>query len=364
MSTTIIGFFKNQDSYYEAIWQKIRHWKDAKRAIGIRFAKYEVPVWHRGHIVYHETRFRAVVTFETHDGRIVSRQCSAQDWPIYAISPQEKTWEVKALQGSKSTKAEKTYTTSLSECNCPAYRHNSGLIKGFCKHQLMLMPELLEKPYLKQGIYSYPWKKPTLLKTGYSPAPGFHLQQESSDYGYDFQVILTYVSCGRQIQKVIGYLCPTEGGFQYYNRHRQSKTRELTPENLKAACLRLHEFSDYKYEKIWSPQLVKDDEEVDIDQLASASLNFSLVKPRPKEPPKTYRLRVIKKEKSETYLIFNLDTRKYLDCGGLTKKEAGKKAYQLAQEGHKIDAIFGDQYWILFENKWVDPKEAKASLGV
>ena len=75
MSTrTIIGFFKKSDGYFAEIWKRIKHWKDARRPLAVRFQKYEVPVYHRGHIVYRETKFRAIATFESKEGKIISRQ--------------------------------------------------------------------------------------------------------------------------------------------------------------------------------------------------------------------------------------------------------------------------------------------------
>jgi hypothetical protein len=325
-STLIIGFFKNQDSYYTTIWNKIKHWKDAKRPLGVRFAKYEVPVWHRGHIVYHETRFRAVVTFETKDGRILSRQCSAQDWPMYLIEKAEKAPEgffnVFPVSGSKKTGTPRVYQTCSIGCDCPAFVKGKGLIQKKCKHQLMLALEL--------GI--------TLKSGSHEPKDRRHGLRQMSDEKFE-----------RKFNQPNPVTLPKNSLPQ--------DEEEVNLNDLAGASLN---FSLVKPR----PQQPIDEEEVDINDLAGASINFSLVKPRPKEPPKTYRLRVIKSDKSEKYFIFNLDTKKYLDSGGLTKKEVGKKAHELAQEGHKIDAIFGDQHWILFENKWVNPKEAKASLGV
>ncbi|MCT7975186.1 hypothetical protein [Laspinema olomoucense] len=322
-SNIIIGFFKNQDSYYEALWNKIKHWKDAKRAIAVRFAKYEVPVWHRGHIVYHETRFRAVVTFQTHDGRIVSRQCSAQDWPMYLIEKAEKAPEgffnVFPVSGSKKTGEPRSYQVCAIGCDCPAFVRGKGLIQRKCKHQLMLALEL--------GI--------TLKSGNHEPKDRRRGVRQISDERFErkFNPPLTFPK----------------------NNPTQDED-EVNLNDLAGASLN---FSLVKP----LPKQPIDEEEVDLNDLAGASINFSLVKPKQKEPPKTYRLRVIK-SKAEKYFIFNLDTQKYLDGGGLTKEEVGKKAHQLAQEGHKIDAIFKDQYWILLDNKWVNPKEAKASLGV
>ncbi|MCT7968972.1 hypothetical protein NG799_21915 [Laspinema sp. D1] len=326
MSTTIIGFFKNQDSYYEAIWNKIKHWKDAKRPLAVRFAKYEVPVWHRGHIVYHETRFRAVVTFETKDGRILSRQCSAQDWPMYLVEKAEKAPEgffnVFPVSGSKKSGEPRSYQVCSIGCDCPAFVRGKGLIGNKCKHQLMLSSEL--------GI---------TLKSGNHEKDRRRGLRQISDERFERKLT--------QINPV---------SFQKNNPIKDEYEEEIDLGQLSNASI------NFGLVKPLPKQ--QDEEEVDVNLLAGASLNFALVKPSPKEPPKTYRLRVIKSDKSEKYFIFNLDTKKYLDSSGLTKKEAGKKAYELAQEGHKIDAIFGDQHWILFENKWVNPKEAKASLGV
>lgn len=322
-SNIIIGFFKNQDSYYKAIWNKIKHWKDAKRAIGIRFAKYEVPVWHRGHIVYHETRFRAVVTFETHDGRIVSRQCSAQDWPMYLIEKAEKApegfYEVFPVSGSKKSGTPRSYQVCSVGCDCPAFVRGTGLIQKKCKHQLMLAHEL--------GI--------TLKSGNHEPKDRRRGLRQISDERFERKL---------NHPLTLPKNTPTQD------------EEEVNLNDLAGASL------NFSLVKPRTQQPI-DEEEVDLEDLAGASLNFALVKPSPKEPAKTYRLRVIK-SKSEKYFIFNLDTKKYLDGEGLTKQEAGIKAKELADQGHKIDAIFKDQYWILLDNKWVNPKEARASLGV
>ena len=323
-SNIIIGFFKNQDSYYETIWNKIKHWKDAKRPLAVRFAKYEKPVWYRGQILYHETRFRAVVTFETKDGRILSRQCSAQGWPVYFVEKAEKApegfFKVLPVSGSKKSGEPRAYETCAIGCDCPAFVKGKGLIQNKCKHQLMLAQEL--------GITLKPGNKtPKDRRRTYRTASEQEIEQKLSQ------------------------------PLTFQKNPPTKDDEEVNLNDLAGASLN---FSLVKPR----PQQPIDEEEVDLNDLAGASINFSLVKPKPKEPPKTYRLRVIKSDKSEKYFIFNLDTKKYLDSGGLTKKEVGKKAHELAQEGHKIDAIFGDQHWILFENKWVNPKEAKASLGV
>lgn len=146
MSTrTIVGFFKNFKSYFAAIWEKISHWKDARRPLAIRFAKLRDKfIYKNGKLVGKEPRFRAVATFETHDGRVISRQCSSKGWPLYSYeetAPHTKYFRVIGLEGSKSSKAS-DYFTCLEGCGCPAYRHKSGLIDGFCKHQLMLADEI------------------------------------------------------------------------------------------------------------------------------------------------------------------------------------------------------------------------------
>jgi hypothetical protein len=301
MSTLIVGFFKNSKSYYAAIWQHIKHWKDAKQAIGVRFQKYEVPVYHRGVVVLRETRFRAIATFINHEGQVISRQCSSKGWPLYQVeetAPHTKYFRVIGLEGSKSSKAS-DYFTCLEGCNCPAYRHKSGLINGFCKHQLMLADEIgLNEP--EEEIETLP--EPEI---------------ESN----------------------------------------------LTPQEIEDGI-----WWPYNYAP---PSPAKNEDEVDLNKLAKASINFGAVKPKPpqvrKSPPGT--LRVV--ERGDLYGFYNITTRQFEEFN-VFWEDIYSKALFYERKGHQIEGLFNNQYWIFTGNEgWIEFKqwkrevqEAREMLGV
>lgn len=285
----IIGFYKNEQLYRTAIWQHIKHWKDAAMPIAVRFEKYQVPVWHRGHIVYYQIKFRAVATFQAKDGRILSRQCSAKNWANYLVEEDvhiiynTEEYHVTPIEGSKSTNP-RTYYTSYRGCSCNAWQKKAGLIDGLCKHQLMLYEELF-------GATQYATAKKIEEK---KPAP-----------------------------------------------KPQPK-----------------------------PSPAPQEEEVNVNEFATVALDFSKVKPRPPEPPKKYRLRLLKSDTSQLYHFYNLDTKKYW-CTGLERNEVFKTAKELADSGHSIDGLYSGKHWIFWDYRWIEFKEfqkmsqqAKASLGI
>lgn len=287
MSTLIIGYFKNSKSYYPAIWQHIKHWKDARRPLAVRFQRYEVPVYHRGHVVLREVKFRAIATFINHEGKIISRQCSSKNWPLYQVqetTPHTKYFKVFPLEGSKKSGEPRDYFTSPEGCTCPAFVKGKGLIDGFCKHQLMLSDEL--------GIF-----EPEEEETYTPQAPN--------------------------------------------NQH-------FAP-----------------------PSPPKNEDEVDINKLASASINFGAVKPKPpqveKSPPGT--LRVV--ERGDLYGFYNITTRQFEEFN-VFWEDIYSKALFYERQGHQIEGLFNNQYWIFSGNcGWTEFKqwkrevaEARAMLGV
>lgn len=308
MSTQIVitGFFKNFKSYYATIWEKISHWKDARRALGVRFAKYQKFIYKKGRLVRKEDRFRAIATFETHDGQVISRQCSAKGWPLYQVeetAPHTKYFRVVGLEGAKNSKPS-DYFTCLEGCTCPAYRHKSGLIDGFCKHQLMLADEI-----------------------------GINEPEEEED-------------C---IEESIDL---------------ENETT-LTPQEIEDGI-----WWPYNYAPPAPPAPPQNDDEVDLNKLSKASINFGAVKPKPpqvqKSPPGT--LRVV--EKGSFYGFFNISTGKFEEFN-IYWEDITSKALFYQRRGHQIEGLFNNQYWIFHDGKWVEFKqwkrevqEAREMLGV
>lgn len=141
----IIGFFKNSKSYFAQIWARVKHWANARRALGVRFAKYVKFTYSSKGVKSIETRFRAIATVELMDGTVISHVCSSKGWPKYnaeETAPHTKFYRVTAVEGSQKSGTPRDYFVAPEGCSCPAYTNNRGLICGLCKHQLMLADEL------------------------------------------------------------------------------------------------------------------------------------------------------------------------------------------------------------------------------
>lgn len=368
MKYSIIGYFKNWKSYYTAIWERIKDWKDAKRAIAIRFERYEKAIYHRGHLVMWETRYRAIATFETIDGRIISRQCSAAGWPLYAIvQVSEWCFEVEAIAGSASTKEDKKYYTSNSDCTCPAHRHRSGLIGGKCKHQLMLAQEFAKifsitaRPQPKAEEIEKPEPAKIDLAPigdGYSPFPGCWLKAESGDSGWDLKIMgnVTNWANGEKSTVCFGKIHPQGGNrFTYSNKRFYSRGNPLqTAENVARACRELKANSTYKNCSFWieKEKPKAEEEEVNLSDLASASLNFGNVKI---PAHRNYNYRVVQSNNG-LWAFYNTDTNSFADQA-VYYEEINTRAQRLHQQGHTVEILSNKGHFRWTGSGWCPIKQ-------
>ncbi|MEB3831806.1 hypothetical protein [Phormidium sp. CCY1219] len=353
MAKVVFGFFKSDKAYYSALWNQIKHWKDSKQALSLSVEQKNQKVWHRGHIVLEEKIFIPIVRFKTKDNRIMSRRCSLNGLPIYAIEKvSQEVYEVRPLSGSNNSKENQVYFTSEQDCTCPAWRKNTGLIGGRCKHQLMLQTEFQQikaakKLLEKQIIPAHPQKiqkaEPASVKlvqlcNGYSPFPGCQLRAESGDSGYDFKVLgeVEDRANKQRITACFGLIHPQPNNrFTYSNRRIYSQGNPLqTEENIARACRELKNNSDYKNCSFWEEKPKNEEnEEVDMNNLFSASINLQ----KAKIPQKTYTYRVIRNN-NDLWSFYNTDTNSFADQA-VYYEEINERTRRLHNQGHKIEIL-------------------------
>ncbi|MCT7984966.1 hypothetical protein NG796_16970 [Laspinema sp. A4] len=278
MTTVVIGYYKTTELLNAAIWDHIKHYQNVSQAISVRFEPYQKPVWHRGHVLYHELKFKAIVTYETVDGKIQTRRCSAQGWSVFGITRENNQLRVHSWDGREFHEYALTRTT----CTCQSFQFQTGLVEGQCKHLQVAAPELNQSPWLEQPLYVYPFgqrqaePETVQLHPGLVLAPGFRLVRTAQGY----RVVADLRDrMGREQAKVIGTV-EQQGEWVNYSNPRGTfgKRVTATATNLRVMCQELHQRSMYSDWQVIDPN-AKDEDKVDLNELASAAINWSRIKP-------------------------------------------------------------------------------------
>ncbi|MCT7957267.1 hypothetical protein [Laspinema palackyanum] len=285
MTTVVIAYYKSPELLDEAIWDHIKHYQNVSRAISVRFEPYRKPIWHRGHIVHHELKFKALVTYQTVDGKIQTRRCSSQGWSVYGITREDNqvrvhSWDGRELRG---------YELAEASCTCRSFQFQSGLVEGKCKHLRMAAPELNQSPWLEKPLYVYPFQQrqeqpesappeTVQLQPGLILAPGFRLVRTADGY----RVVADLRDrMGREQAKILGTVEQQGEWLRYSNpRGTFGKRVTATATNLRVMCQELHQRSMYSDWQVFNSN-AKDEDQVDLNELASAAINWTHIKLSP-----------------------------------------------------------------------------------
>ena len=287
----IIGYYKGFGAYYQALWQHptVRSLKakgSLKSPVSLSFQKIEQPVWHKGHIVYYQTKFKAFLTYFDNNDALKTRQMAIAPFCLYTVEEVCGDYTVQPERGSNNNKSAQNYAVSSQSCTCPSFRHETGLIDSQCKHQRLLAAELKRAPWLERSIYTYPTRRPqprpladpeiVQLQPGYSPFPGCYLQYESADLGWDL-LVRVKVEVNREIKDIcVGRISQDNAWMTVYNRRRSIRI-VASKKNVEIACRGLFQSSNYANYKIYDPDTV------DLEDLSKAAIDLSAIG-KPKVP--------------------------------------------------------------------------------